>query len=121
LPTAGSKGQRGVTLLETLVAAAVLGVAGVVFMAGMGTAQLTGSHIADQATAVRLAGSQVEHAKGLPYQSPPASYETIDCEAPYSLECTSQALDDGNKSKLVVTVKRNGQALLTVEDYKVNR
>ena len=108
-------------MIESLLTVALLGVAGVVFMAGLGTAQLSGDHISERVEAVRLAESQLEYAKGLPYLAPPASYGTVAVEGLYTVTCTAEAVGDGNKSRLVATVSRNGRPLLALEDYKVNR
>lgn len=108
-------------MLESVLTVAMLGIIGMVFLAGLGTALLSGERMSERVTAVRLAESQLEYAKRLPYLAPPASYDTVDVEGPFTVSCNSEMVGDGNKSKLTATVSRGGRVLLTLEDYKVNR
>ncbi len=131
--------ESGVSMLETLVALAILGLVAVVFLGGLtGVARAT--LISDeQATAESLARSEIELVKSQDY----INYAVLDHEeyvglelekvpASYSVEITAVPIDpdtgqplpsgqDNDIQKIIVTVNRNDEPVLTVEDYKVNR
>lgn len=131
--------ESGVTLLETLVALAVLGLVAVAFLNGLTTAAQA-TIIADkQATAESLVRSEIECVKSQDYKSPgqgpyqnreqryefvmPTGYSVeIDVTPidPDTGEDLSPGLDVGIQ-KITVAVKRNNNPVLTVEDYKVDR
>ena len=118
--------ESGVALLETLVALAVLGLVAVAFLGGLSTAA-RGTLIADErATAESLAQSQMEYVKSQTYIDDPApgAYGEVSTPASYDfLGSTAEPLhepDDGIQ-KIKVTVNHNGNTVLTVEDYKVDR
>ncbi len=131
--------ESGVSMLETLVALAILGLVAVVFLGGLtGVARAT--LISDeQATAESLARSQIELVKsqvyinyavldheeyvGLELEKVPASYSVEITAVPINPD-TGQPLPSGQDNdiqKITVTVNRNDEPVLTVEDYKVNR
>jgi len=62
------QGQAGISLIETLVAVAILGVIGVTFMAAVGTAYKGVGILDEQQQAETLARSQLERIKEAPYQ-----------------------------------------------------
>jgi len=126
--------ESGVSMLETLVALAILGLVAVAFLGGLtGVARAT--LISDeQATAESLARSQIELVKRQDYinYADPAHEEYVGLEtvpASYSVEITVELLDPENDGlddddgiqKIIVTVNRNDEPVLTIEDYKVNR
>ena len=112
--------ETGVTLIETLVALAILGLIAVAFLSGLTTAAQA-TFIADQrATAESLARSQMEYVKNLPYDisyPDPGEYDG------YSATIGVESLPDtdGDIQKITVTISRGGVDILTVEDYKVDR
>jgi len=124
--------ESGVTLLETLVALAVLGLVAVAFLNGLTTAAQA-TIIADkQATAESLARSQMEYIKTLPYDDYATEYPLAPIpdeyeDEGYSATIVVEPLPDPNDGtldgiqKITVTVKRNNKEVLTVEDYKVDR
>lgn len=129
--------ESGVSILETLVALAILGLVAVAFLGGLtGVARAT--LISDeQATAESLARSEIEHVKSQDY----IDYAVLDHEeyvgseavpASYSVEITAVPInpntgqplpsgEDDNIQKITITVNRNDEPVLTVEDYKVKR
>ena len=123
--------ESGVTLLETLVALAILGLIAVALLSGLTTAA-RGTIIADeQATAGSLVRSQIEYVKSQSYISSGQGYQLVTAPASYSIELaatpidpdTGQPLPSGDQGiqKITVTVKRNDNPILTVEDYMVDR
>ncbi len=64
-------GESGVTLIETLVALAVLGLIAVVFLSGLATAARATLIADEQATAESLARSEIEYVKSQDYINNP--------------------------------------------------
>lgn len=133
--------QRGVTLLETLIALALLGIFGVVFLAAISTSSITMANVEKKVTIENLARAQMEYIKSCPYinyiygpPDTPPDYQTLDELDPtdpyaiaiptgYSINVTAVALHqpDGGIQKVTTTILREGESLLVVEGYKVNR
>lgn len=134
--------QKGVTLLETLAALALLAIIGVAFLSAIATSSITMANAEEKVEIDNLARAQMEYTKSgnytdYIYGSPdiPPDYATLDELAPadpyaipiptgYSINVTAVALDeelDGGIQKITVTVSREGKDLLVMEGYKVNR
>ena len=109
-------GQRGASLLEMLVALALLGTSGTASLKAMSTGELAVNTIAGQAISKSLASSQLEAIRRSDYQ---VIYPIVG-EAPtgYSLSISAVEIDS-DLQKIEVTVLRDGQALLSLEDFKV--
>ena len=122
------RGQRGVSLVETLVALAVLAAVGVTFLSGLATTSKAVVLADEQATAESIAWTQMESAKHAVYVAEATTYagEPIPVDKDYldyTFTITTQPLrnpDDGIQ-KITVTVRRSGAAIVTVEGYKVDR
>jgi prepilin-type N-terminal cleavage/methylation domain-containing protein len=130
--------QSGVTLIETVIAIALLGIFGVVFLASLSTSTVTTAGLEDKANVDNLARAQMEYTKNInscPYDSlPPYNYQALDqLEAGnpyiiavpdgYSISVTAAALhnpDDGIQ-EITVTIYREGINRLMIKGYKVNR
>ena len=65
----------------------------------------------------------MEYIKGCPYDSGATTYPAVDTTDNYSISVgvTSVPDTDANIQKVTANISRNGQLLMTVEDYKVNR
>ena len=128
--------ESGVTLLETLVALAILGLVAVAFLSALTTAARATIIADEQATAESLVRSQIEYVKSqdyIDYDDPGhLEYELLESEkipTSYSVEVTVELLDPENDGlddddgiqKITVTVNRNERLVLTIEDYKVDR
>ncbi|MDO8715211.1 MAG: type II secretion system protein [Dehalococcoidales bacterium] len=124
----GTSRESGATLLETVVALAILGTIVVVFLGGIfGTTKAAA--VADaQTTAESLAQSQMERVQNATYATnatgyTPAALLQIADYANYSVSILAAALhspDDGIQ-KITVTVSRDGRQVFNLEGYKVNR
>jgi len=119
--------ERGIALLETLVALAILGIAAVAFIGGLGTASEATAVADKQATAESMARSQMEHVKSISYngtaQYPTAPIPDGKDYATYSATIDAEPLhtpDDGIQ-KITVTIKRGGIEVMTLEGYKADR
>ncbi len=114
--------QRGSSLLESVLAVALLGIVAVVLLAAFSTGSLASRESQSSVGAEQLALSQVEYMKGLPYQTPPASYATVTPTPDYTITASAVAAEsDGNVSLVTIAVSLNGQPYLTLQTYKVNR
>ena len=119
--------ERGVTLIETLVAMALLGTVGVAFLSGLGTANKTSIVANEQAIAESLVRSEIEYVKKYAYQYDASQYPvnpelTIpqSWSVPPPVVEPVHATDDGIQ-KVTVTAERNGETMLSIVVYKVDR
>jgi len=113
--------ETGVTLIEALVALAILGLIAVAFLSGLTTAAQA-TFIADQrATAESLARSQMEYVKNLDYVDAPWLYEAEDNG--YIVNVAAKLLDghdpDDGIQKITVTVEHHDKPVFTLEGYKI--
>lgn len=120
--------EAGVTLLETLVALSILAVIAIAFISGISTSSRN-IYLADErATAESLGRSQMEWAKNYAYSYNTTSYPlapVLDASDynDYSANITAQTLhepDDGIQ-KITITILHSGEAVYTLEGYKVDR
>jgi type II secretory pathway pseudopilin PulG len=115
--------QKGLGLAETLVAVAILGTAVVAFIAALSAGSIAVGAQDEEVVTQRLARSQLEYTKSYTYIPGATSYPTIPVPEDYSLAVAVSAVPgtDANIQKITAAVSRDGQVLLTVSDYKVNR
>ncbi len=116
-------GQDGVGLVETLVAVAILGVTLVTLLAAISTGSIGVAITEERVTAENLARSQLEYTKSQAYLTAPASYATVTPTVGYTVSVEETSIPEGDSSvqKITVTVARDGDTLMTVEDFKVDR
>ena len=119
--------ERGVTLIETLVAMALLCTVGVAFLSGLGTANKATIIANEQATAESLVSSEIEYIKKCVYQYDTSQYPvnpelTIppSWAVPPPVVEPVHATDDGLQ-KVTVSAERNGETMLSIVVYKVDR
>lgn len=128
--------EAGFSLVETLVALAILGSIAVVFLSGLATAAKA-TFIADErATAESITRSQIEYVQSQDYIDYSVldheEYEelALDVDSVYIIELTAAPINpdtglpsdqDDGMQKITVTVQRGEKSVLTVEDYKVDR
>ena len=115
--------QKGLGIPETLVAVAILGTAVVAFIAALSAGSIAVGAQDEEVVIQSLARSQLEYTKSYAYIPGATSYPTITIPENYVLAVAVNAIPgtDANIQKITVTVSRDGQVLLTVSDYKVNR
>lgn len=73
-PARRGRGEAGETLVETLVAVAILGIAGVSILGGLMASIVGSDYHRHQATAETLVRAAAEAVKGATYQPCPATY-----------------------------------------------
>jgi len=140
--------SRGFTLIEVLVAMALMGIIAIAFVGGLGTASqaaLTGDI---RATAESLARSQMEYVKSQVYHEAPWSYEVdhkgSECECNcgeddccpgcsdygldpeytrYSVKIRADAVyaDKDDIQQITVTVSHEGRRIFTLVGYNMDR
>lgn len=121
------KSETGAALIETIVALALLSIISVAFLSGLGTATKATVINSEQATAESLVRSQIEYVKKYPYQYDTSEYPVAPAltipegwTVPPPVVESVHATDDGIQ-KITVTAEHNGEAVLSLVTYKVDR
>ena len=131
---------RGFTMIEVVIAIALIGIIGVAIMSALATASMTLIIADERATAESLARSQLEYVKSFNYDkdnNPPQYTIDPDLNTPtYSIETTAEYFDaDGDGTievdvtteareddegiqKITVTVSYDSEVVITMEGYK---
>jgi len=114
--------QRGVGLVESLVAVAILGIAIVAFVMALSSGALAVREGNQQVVAQSLVRTQLEYIKSCDYDT---TYSEVATPEGYAISVevdyiTEPATDD-DIQKITVTISLGDEDILTVEDYKVNR
>jgi len=121
---AGLGSEIAVSLVEALVAVAILGLALTALLSAVSAGSMAVSRTEERVTAENLARSQLEYVKSQAYQPLPAAYATVTpSPSDYGVGVVADIVPGGDDDieKITVTVTRNGKELLVVDDYKVNR
>ena len=122
------KSEKGIGLIEVLIALSILGLIAAAFLSGLATASKALLIADERTTAESLARSQLEYVKGIYYVDEATSYpkeplpqEHIDDG--FEVTITALPLDDPDQGiqKITVTVERFNEVKITLEDYKVAR
>ena len=123
--------EAGVTLIETLVALALLGLITVAFLSGLATTAKATLIADERATAESLARSQIEYVKNQSYINYDAPIHVDYVIMPhdnanYEVEINAARIDEDTGQaqgiqKITVTVTRGDKTVLTVDAYKVER
>ncbi len=115
--------ERGLGLVETLVAVGILGVTIVAFVAGLSTGSIAVRQADGQVVAESLARSQLEYIKAQPYNPKATTYPPVEAPNNYSIFVEVGSVPGGSADiqRITVAILRSGESILTVEDYKVNR
>jgi Tfp pilus assembly protein PilV len=115
-----SRGERGVALVEALVALALLGIIATGFLSGTAVTSTTRVTADEHSSAKMLAESIMDSIKKQDFG---ASYNiTIPEEFPgFSANTTVTSLRNNAIQKITVDVSRRDNVLFTLEGYKVQR
>lgn len=116
-------GESGMTLLEGLVAIAILGTGVLTMIFAMSGGALAVKENGEEATLQNLARSQMEYIKDLAYNPAATTYPAISAPDSYSISIAVTAVPGANTNiqKVTANISRLGTVRMTVTDYKVNR
>ncbi|MFC2001952.1 hypothetical protein ACFLUZ_05590 [Chloroflexota bacterium] len=115
------KSEIGTSLIEAIVALALLGIIGVAFLGGLATTSKSRLVADEHASARILAESQMENVKKQTYAF---SYDPVSIPAEYpgySAVINIDNMRNGNIQKITVTIKHHDRDIETLESYKANR
>lgn len=129
--------EAGISLIETLVALAILGIVAVIFVIGLSTV-FTGVTISqERVTAESLAKSQLEYIKAQDFiavedynpEDPALRYQLIDipqdlADRGYDIAITPPEIvvvpgGWGEVQRVAVVISRNGEDILTISEYRL--
>jgi Tfp pilus assembly protein PilV len=118
-----ARGQKGLGLVETLVAVAVLGTSVVAFVVALSAGSIAVGEQGEAVVAQSLAQTQLEFTKSCAYDPEATTYPAVDTPEGYTVavNVTSIPGTDADIQKITVTILRESENILTLEDYKVNR
>ncbi len=114
------KSEKGNTLIEVMVAMALLGIIAATLLSGTATTSTARITADERSTAKVLAESVIEKVKKDPYA---ASYvATVPPEfAGYTVDLSVENLMLNNLQKVTAAVEHRGRVVLSLEGYKSNR
>jgi prepilin-type N-terminal cleavage/methylation domain-containing protein len=119
--------QKGFTLIETLVALAILGILASVFLSGLVITTDASIDNDERATADSLVRAQMEYIRTCTYQYDVSEYAvnpTLSIPAGWEIPPSTvekvHASDDGIQ-KVTVSARHLGNTVLVVTTYKVDR
>ena len=118
-----TQGQRGLGLVETLVAVAILGTSVVAFVVALSAGSIAVGEQSEEVVAQGLAQTQLEYTKSYAYDAGASTYPAVDAPGDYTVSVGVSSVPNTGTDiqKITVTIIRDGENVLTVEDYKVNR
>jgi prepilin-type N-terminal cleavage/methylation domain-containing protein len=109
------KDEKGFTLIEVVIAIAVMGIIAAAYLGALGNSSMTLAVADERATAESLARSQMEYVKEQDYSDNytapiiPTEYDT----AGYSATITPPELVKAGLQRIKITVYHNGKAIIT--------
>jgi len=113
------KSEKGITLLETVLALALLAIIGLAFLSGLATTSTSRALAEERVNAKILAEAQMENIKKQGYTD---NYTllTLDGFDGYS---TNLTVEDHyyNLQKITVSISHNADEVFTLESFKVKR
>ena len=116
------KSEKGISLIETIVALALLGTIGAALLAGTATTSSARATADERVSAKILAESIMEEIKKLPYDTSSNYTYTVPEEfAAYTVNLTVENLMNNNIQKVPVGVERRDHVVLSLESYKSSR
>ena len=115
------RGERGFTLVEVLVAVAILGVIGVAFLSALSTGYLALILADEQTMAESLTRTKFEDIKNASYESVGSDNDTVlGYDVYVEVEQLGEPSEEKPPVKLVtVRVEHGGETVLTTETYKI--
>lgn len=114
------KGEKGLSLIETIAAVALLGLIGASFLGGLATTSTARVTADERASAKILAETIMENVKKQSYAT---TYEFTIPDQYEGYTATIDAVKERNSNiqKVTITVHHRDNDVITLESYKVNR
>jgi type II secretory pathway pseudopilin PulG len=118
-----NRGEKGMTLVESLVAIAMLGGGVLTLVLALSSGALALQENDQESIAQGLARTQLEYVKNYTYNPGATSYPIVSAPEGYSIAVGVTIVPDTNSNiqKITASVIRDGVIIMTAEDYKVNR
>jgi len=111
-------GQKGTTLIEVLIAIAILGMIAVPFLTALSTSSRALIIADERTTTESLIRSQIEYVRSQEYDANGTYAEIADVPVGYNVSLSNVTnLEDGLQ-KITVTVWRDGEVVLVTSTYK---
>jgi type II secretory pathway pseudopilin PulG len=116
-------GEKGMTMLEGLVAIGILGGVVITMVFAMSSGALATNENGQELTVQNLARNQMEYIKTCPYTVNATTYPKINTPPGYSISVAVTAVPgrDTNIQNVTANISREGRFLMSVTDYKVKR
>ncbi|MGD9142229.1 MAG: type II secretion system protein [Dehalococcoidia bacterium] len=116
------KSEKGITLIETVVALGLMAVISVAFLSGLGSTTTSRVLAEERVNAKILAEAQMENLKKQNYTDNYTAYALITLDG-YDGYTTNLTVEDYyyNLQKLTVAIHHYGDEVFTLESFKVNR
>jgi len=122
-------GERGDSLVEILVAVAIMAIVLTIFLSALSTGTLSTGVVHKRVTAENLARAQLEYIKDYePYnevtQTTPGAYPTVtSIVSGYAITVTASPITTTSYDiqLITVTISHQSEPVFTIEDYKVDR
>jgi type II secretory pathway pseudopilin PulG len=118
-----ARGQKGLGLVEALVAVAILGTSVVAFVIALSAGSIAVAEQNEDVVAQGLAQAQLEYTKSYAYDTEASTYPAIATPEGYTISVAVSSVPgtDADIQKITASIIRDGENVLTIEDYKVNR
>lgn len=115
--------EKGVALVESLVAVAILGTTVVTLIISLATGSIAIRETDEEVVVQSLARTQLEYIKGYTYDPDATTYPTVSTPPGYTIVVGVSSTPDADPDiqKVTANISREGNLILTIEDYKVNR
>ena len=114
------KGEKGITLIETVVALAILSIISLAFLSGLANTSTARAIAEERVTAKFLAETHMEYIKkadyGLTYTlTNPPGYDN------YTADLTVENFYNDSIQKITINILHHSEDVLTLEGYKTKR
>ena len=115
--------ERGIALVESLVAVGILGTTVVTLIISLATGSIAIRETDEEVVVQSLARTQLEYIKGYTYDPDATTYPAVATPPGYSISVGVSSTPDADPDiqKVTANISREGTLILTIEDYKVNR
>ena len=115
--------EKGVALVESLIAVAIMGTAVITLIISLATGSIAIRETDKEVVAQSLARTQLEYIKGYTYDPDATTYPTVSTPPGYTISVGVSSTPDADPDiqKVTANISREGTLILAIEDYKVNR